>query len=323
MWGVVIYYSPKYHQDITHLDSSGQEEYQLDPVIKPKWVKDALLEKSWAQFKKPQLLAEEDILLAHSPDYLQAVKTGTPSRLAESSGLRWVPQLLEASLLSVSGFYEATTTALTDGVSASLSTAFHHARRKRGSGFAVFNGLAIVAFKLLQENTVKRVLVLDCDFHFGDGTISILGGHPNVTIFDIFGGYHQNKLEVTQSANIIARQALSVEEFFSRLQTLPKLINKVHPEIILYNPGVDWHRDDRYGDLEGFGKEELKKRDGFVFRLARDKQTPIAFMLGGGYVRYKNKDNRLRSDEQIENHQQRITQLHLNTFEESRQVVAS
>ncbi|HVE85599.1 MAG TPA: GNAT family N-acetyltransferase, partial [Myxococcales bacterium] len=60
---------------------------------------------------------------------------------------------------------------------------FHHAGYDYGSGFCTFNGLALVA----QQHPHRRVFVLDCDQHGGNGTAEMTERLPNLFNFTIFG----------------------------------------------------------------------------------------------------------------------------------------
>ena len=59
-------------------------------------------------------------------------------------------------------------------ISSNLGGGTHHAHRDKGSGFCIFNDLAICALKAINHYNFKKVLIIDLDVHQGDGTASIL-----------------------------------------------------------------------------------------------------------------------------------------------------
>lgn len=56
----------------------------------------------------------------------------------------------------------------------------HHASANRAWGMCFFNNMAIAVQKIRPK--ARRVLILDIDLHFGDGTVSIFRGDHDVTI---------------------------------------------------------------------------------------------------------------------------------------------
>jgi acetoin utilization deacetylase AcuC-like enzyme len=107
----------------------------------------------------------------HSPEYVQAVRTGTPSDLAESQGFEWDPKLPSMAIAHSAGLVAAVAEVLTSSsrVAGSLSSGLHHARQDRGAGYCTFNGLAVAATDALDRGA-ERILVLDFDAHCGGGT---------------------------------------------------------------------------------------------------------------------------------------------------------
>ena len=85
---LTAFYSDQYHRGIDHLGAAGKQLSQPDAIIKPQWVADALRKTQLVELREPELISEHDVLTVHGPEYIQALKTGQPKELAESSGLR-------------------------------------------------------------------------------------------------------------------------------------------------------------------------------------------------------------------------------------------
>ncbi|MFX8180088.1 histone deacetylase, partial [Acinetobacter baumannii] len=81
---------------------------------------------------------------------------------------------------------------LAEGVAASLAGGTHHAYADKGSGFCVFNDVAVAA-RLMQaewgreQGSLLRVLVIDLDVHQGNGTASIFRDDDTVFTFSMHG----------------------------------------------------------------------------------------------------------------------------------------
>ena len=89
------------------------------------------------------------------------------------------------SRAAVGGSLAAAREALAYGISGQLAGGTHHAHRDFGSGFCVFNDLAVTALTLLDEGAVGRVAIVDLDVHQGDGNAAILGGDIRVFALSI------------------------------------------------------------------------------------------------------------------------------------------
>jgi acetoin utilization deacetylase AcuC-like enzyme len=161
-------------------------EYAFDTTRKSGALAAALKESSQATVVDPGQFMErtrELIDRLHSTEYVQAVRTGTPSDLAESQGFEWDPKLPSLALAHSAGLVAAVSEVLTSTVrvAGSLSSGLHHARQDRGAGYCTFNGLAVAATEALDRGAA-RVLVLDFDAHCGGGTRSMTSSDQVVQI---------------------------------------------------------------------------------------------------------------------------------------------
>ena len=72
-------------------------------------------------------------------------------------------------------------------IAGNMAGGTHHAFRDEGSGYCIFNDLAICAEKALLENHINRILILDLDVHQGDGTAKIFQGDERVYTVSLHG----------------------------------------------------------------------------------------------------------------------------------------
>ena len=137
----------------------------------------------------PPAATDVEILRCHDPAYLDRVVSGMLSA-AETRriGFPWSLQMVERSRRSSGATIMAARTALSgDGISANLAGGTHHACRDHGEGYCVFNDAAIAARAMQSEGLARRVVVIDCDVHQGNGTADIVKGDPSVFAFSVHG----------------------------------------------------------------------------------------------------------------------------------------
>jgi acetoin utilization deacetylase AcuC-like enzyme len=95
--------------------------------------------------------------------------------------------MVERSRRSSGATIAAARAALDDGVAVNLAGGTHHACRDHGEGYCVFNDSAVAARAMQAEGRVRRVVIIDCDVHQGNGTARIFQNDPSVFTFSIHG----------------------------------------------------------------------------------------------------------------------------------------
>lgn len=204
-----------------------------------------------------------DLCLAHDAAYVQAI---LDERRDNGFGNRSAS--VAASLPYTTGaMVDAARTALAEGCACAPVSGFHHAHYDEGGGFCTFNGLIVAARKLLDEGLVGRVMILDCDMHFGDGTEAIIGklGLSSQIENATFGRWFDRPGHAPRYLAHLRKLAARFDAF----------------DLILYQAGADVHVDDPLGGV--LTTSEMLERDRLVFRSARSRGIPIAWNLAGGY----------------------------------------
>lgn len=172
------------------------EVYDFDPAAAPGRMECILEElKNDYEFVVPQPAGEEDLLLVHSPGHLERIKNKGP--------------LFEVAALSAGGAIMAGELAVQgEPAFALIRPPGHHASRNSCWGFCWFNNVAIAVEKLRRRGVVNRVLIVDIDLHFGDGTKNIFEKTPEVFYYHLFSidGLEQC-LEVNKDCELIAVSA--------------------------------------------------------------------------------------------------------------------
>ncbi len=222
--------------------------------------------------------------LAHSPKYVQGVCNGC---LDEASirriGLPMDDKVVGRSLAAVGGTVLASRLALEYGIACNAAGGSHHAFSDHGSGYCVFNDVAVAARVLLDEGRVRRVFILDLDVHQGDGTAEILAGDPGAFTFSMHCEENFPRAKQSSDRDVSLPAGTGDEEYLSILEAeLSQLLPAYSPELVIYNAGVDPHRDDRLGRL-ALSDEGIAARERAVLNLCRKSAVPVACVVGGGY----------------------------------------
>ena len=225
------------------------------------------------------------ILRAHTTPYLQKVVTGTLS-VAEvrRMGFPWSPELVERSRRSSGATIAACQAALGCGYGANLAGGTHHAGPDWGQGFCVFNDAAIAARTMQAQGHLKRVIIIDCDVHQGNGTAAILADDASIFTFSIHGAknfpFHKEEsdLDIALADDTADKPYLNALE-----QGLSRALELAQADLAIYIAGADPYKYDRLGRL-ALTKAGLAQRDKMVFDYCQAYHLPVAIVMGGGYA---------------------------------------
>lgn len=234
-------------------------------------------------------VTQDDLYRVHSSDYVDAVFAGREPNGFGNYDLR-VP---EACLWTIGSLLAAARWALQYPLvpACSPSSGFHHAGFNEGGGYCTFNGLMVVAAMLLAENPALRIGILDCDFHYGDGSADILSKKPELA---------EHVIHCSSGQHFHGDSADEADEFFLWLEESINEINTFGCDIVLYQAGADMHIQDPLGGL--LDDAQMRQRDRSVFRKIK---SGISWTLAGGY----------RSGADI--FSDPVLQTHRNTLQES------
>ena len=230
------------------------------------------------------LAAPEDLKIAHDSGYVDAVLDGSlDPRIMRRIGFPWSPELVTRSLASVGGTLAAARDAMSIGFGGNLAGGTHHAFRSEGSGFCVFNDLAVAILVLRREGLARRAAVLDLDVHQGDGTASIFENDPDVLTISIHGENNFPFRKQRSRIDIGLPDGTGDEEYLDHVcGVLPQVV-AFRPDLVLYQAGVDALAGDRLGRL-ALSMEGLMQRDKLVFEAVSAATLPIVVTMGGGYA---------------------------------------
>jgi acetoin utilization deacetylase AcuC-like enzyme len=237
------------------------------------------------QVYRPTIPTIDWIELVHTAPYVQSYRDGSiDPKAMRRIGLPWSPQLVHRTHIALGGTTLAARLALEFGLAGNAAGGTHHAFPAYGSGFCIFNDLAMAAKVLQQEGLVRRVLIVDLDVHQGDGTAAIFQNEPNVFTFSMHCGINFPNTKQQSDLDVPLPEGMEDQEYLQTLaQYLPDLLATFRPDLVLYDAGVDPHISDRLGKL-ALTDQGLFCRDMQVLSTCVGAGYPVAYVIGGGYA---------------------------------------
>lgn len=237
------------------------------------------------QFFQPNPLLQAEIEQVHTPDYVQGYMNGTLDPKAQRRiGLPWSQALTQRTWIAVSGTVLTARLALQHGMACNTAGGTHHAFPSYGSGFCIFNDLAIASRVMQAEGLAQKILIVDLDVHQGDGTALIFQQDDSVFTFSMHcevnfpGTKQQSDLDVPLPVGMEDEAYLQTLDRY-----LPDLLAQVQPDLVLYDAGVDTHQQDRLGKL-ALTDRGIFCREMQVLSTCARLGYPVACVIGGGYA---------------------------------------
>jgi acetoin utilization deacetylase AcuC-like enzyme len=253
--------------------------------------------------------SDGELALAHEPGWIDAVIGGTTSAAQQREiGFPWSQRMVERARRSVGATVAAARTALFgdgdgsagEGVAANLAGGTHHAYAHKGSGYCVFNDVAVAA-RLMQAEWHRRqrwaghgaarglrVLVIDLDVHQGNGTAAIFRDDPSVFTLSMHGARNFPFRKEASDLDVELPDGCTDEPYLAALDSALGEVWRRHadmlPGLAFYVAGADPHEGDRLGRLK-LSADGLAERDGRVYAALRERGIPVAVSMAGGYGR--------------------------------------
>lgn len=259
------------------------------PMPKYRLVRDRLLAEGaithWHLIEPPPA-ADEDILLVHTADYwLRCVRGELTAAEVRRIGFPWSTGLVRRSRAAVQGTILAAKNALRDGVASNLAGGTHHAFPDHGEGYCVLNDIAIATRVLQRDGLARRIAIIDCDVHQGNGTAAIFADDPAVFTFSIHGDKNFPLRKERSKLDLALPDGVTDDEYLRLLaEYIPALLREFQPNLVFYQAGVDPFAGDRLGKLK-LTLAGLRQRDEYVLGQCRALGLPVATTMGGGYAK--------------------------------------
>lgn len=258
------------------------------PMSKYGYLRDALIARgilpATGGYLAPAEAGFSAIAAVHAPDYVDRVLTQTLTEWeVRVIGLPATERVARRARLSAAGTTLAGRLALEHGIACNMAGGSHHAGPEGGSGYCVFNDVAVAARTLLQDGQVSRVLVVDLDVHQGDGTAKIFADAPQVFTLSVHAAKNFPTRKATSSLDVPLPDGSADAAYLHAVEAALAQALAAGPfDLAFYNAGVDPHVEDRLGRLS-LTTEGVRARDRLVLRTLRGVGLPTVGVLGGGY----------------------------------------
>ena len=232
----------------------------------------------------PLSIARRDLEEIHPRRYHETFSRDQLTRPEQRRiGLPATSALVQRTWLAVGGTLLTARLALRHGLANHLAGGTHHAHPDFGSGFCIFNDCAVTARVLLQRGEVDRVLIVDLDVHQGDGSAACFQADERVTTFSVHAASNFPLRKVNSDFDIPLPDGTEDDDYLAAIgDQLPNVLDALNPQLVLFNAGVDPHRDDRLGRLD-LSDDGLLMRDRLVLDACLRRTIPVATVIGGGY----------------------------------------
>jgi acetoin utilization deacetylase AcuC-like enzyme len=254
------------------------------PMAKYRMLRQLLTADGLFQLECAPLAETAEIERAHDPEYVRGFLSGGLSPAAlRRIGFPWSEGLVKRSLASVGGTLAATEEAFKTGWGGNLAGGTHHAFREHGSGYCVFNDIAIAVRSLQWAGKVFRVVIIDLDVHQGDGTAHIFESDSGVRTISLHCRSNFPLRKQRSKVDVELAEGMGDEEYLRELDRMLPMVLAFDPQVIFYQSGVDPLASDTLGKLR-LTEGGLRERDRRVMAVARALQVPFIVTLGGGYA---------------------------------------
>lgn len=232
----------------------------------------------------PSPIDERWIRNTHEEHYWQNLSTLslTPKEIRRT-GFPLTRELVDREITIMGGTVQCTHFALQYGVAMNIAGGTHHAFTNKGEGFCLLNDIAIAANYLLENQLCRKIVVVDLDVHQGNGTAQIFRNDSRVFTFSMHGANNYPLLKESSDLDIGLADYTDDAFYLSTLESnLKNLIERVEPEFIFFQSGVDVLATDKLGKLS-LTREGCKQRDRIVLEVAKQNKIPLVASMGGGY----------------------------------------
>ncbi len=285
---IPVIYHPKYN--ITAL---GLERLHPFDGLKYRRIHDALIARGLrkaGEFARPSPISQAELARVLTPNYLRSIrKSSVLADILEVPILARIPawfvnwRVLLPMRYCTGGTLLACRLALDKGIAINLGGGYHHAAASWGDGFCVYADIPLAAAILHSEGRLNKVLVVDLDAHQGNGTAAVIHSWPWASILDVYEVDLFPFEKKPEDFPVPVPAGLTGAEYLEIVRkALPRALDDVRPDLVIYNAGSDPYIDDPLTRLR-LTRNDLAERDLLVATLTRERGIPMAMVLSGGY----------------------------------------
>uniref|UniRef100_A0A8D8SQQ1 Uncharacterized protein SYNPCC7002_A1628 n=1 Tax=Cacopsylla melanoneura TaxID=428564 RepID=A0A8D8SQQ1_9HEMI len=246
-------------------------------------VQDKVIDKA-KQHISPQPISATIAELVHTKEYVDKFFNGKTSEKEQKvTGFEWSEGLACRVRYETGGTILTSLIAVQRGLASSTAGGTHHAFPDHGAGFCLMNDMALAARYLIKHEIVRKVLIVDLDVHQGDGTAFIFDKDPTVFTFSMHCGRNYPFRKQCSDLDVAVDVGTDDAGYQAVLKEhLPSVLSNFKPDLLIYDAGVDPHKNDELGKLN-LTDHGLYMRDYYVLDTAIAAGIPVATVTGGGY----------------------------------------
>ena len=249
--------------------------------------------ESTLRFHDAPRVSAQQLRLAHDPEYIEKVLSFEgrpddwkidPETVVSSDS---VPAALRAAGAGILGV-DLTMKGDEGPIFCPVRPPGHHAERRGGMGFCIFNNVAVAACHALSEHSIERLAIADFDAHHGNGTEDIFRNDPRVLLCSTFQHpFYPYTGEASDSPNLvnIPLAAGADGTAFRAAVTqhwLPALA-RFRPQFLLISAGFDGHSVDDMSGLELTDPDFTWVTEKLLDIARKHAHGRLVSMLEGGY----------------------------------------
>lgn len=245
---------------------------------------------------EPEPISRADAMLVHTDAYLRTLEIDDtwfeifelkPDEYDPSRATKPLSDLWHDIAFKSGGTKLAVELALKHNTfSANLGGGYHHAFPSLGRGFCALNDVAIAIRNAQKKQLCEKAMIVDVDFHQGDGTAVTFANDPSVFTFSIHSAEGWPDTKQHSDLDIEIKSSDSGDVYLERLSDgLDKAISKFKPDLVLFIAGSDPYELDVLPGT-AFIKltlDQMKARDEMVLDRFAQISVPLSMVYAGGY----------------------------------------
>ncbi len=267
---------------------SSVGEHQTFDIMRFKKIRDQLVADKLLKRRnilRPDPCTTDDLRLVHTNSYIKRIQdpqyVNRMLKLDETN--LFYNSILEYFKAVTGGTLLASAYALKWNIPVfNLGGGYHHAHADKGEGFCLVNDVAIAIQKFRKLGWGQRYMIIDLDYHQGNGNLLYFQNDPDVYTFSMHADTWV-EIERPQNRDILLPSNCGDKEYLSVLeQEMNHSCMDFKPDMVFYIAGSDTYEKDTLGDMN-LSREGMLKRNMFVFRKVRKKKLPLVILAGGGY----------------------------------------
>jgi len=253
------------------------------PKDKYRLLREELERDSRFRFHPAPMASPDVIAGVHDGAYVRAFCEGTLGAASmRKIGFPWSKGLVDRTLASVGGTLAAADAARGAGFGGTLAGGTHHAFRGEGSGYCVFNDIAVAVHVARGQGWARRVAIVDLDVHQGDGTAAMLAGDANVLTVSVHGKNNFPFRKERSVVDVELGDGAGDDEYLAHVEAVLRRGSQFRPDAVFYQSGVDALASDKLGKLS-VTPAGMAARDRMVFEWVKRLGVPVVVTMGGGY----------------------------------------